>query len=351
MDQKPHLSVAWDVGKLIEAALAQNPQDRLSKHIQLPADAQQSVPTNGWPAGTSANPREVTATVAGRMGDVIEIDAKRQLARALIGLPPADEVKEPVETNQAVIDLMYRLDVKLPTHEKLALTQDNAALKLAVDNGNAIGADGKYLQNQTPDNLSADDVFWLVPDLTAEDLTSLRSGRELTDKYTWVSLNYSFTHDFSVVTVEGKKLDFKKNYSGQFNLTVVAQDYERGNAVFFGDRPLENPGYSKFTLNGSVGIGQGNNVLDVYRVEQRLKYLGFCSFDKTITGDPVEFEVDGILNQTSSTPGPHFSIAGSPEEGALRVFYAMTHHGASNNPNNADNSWGGTRRNICSAEC
>jgi Ca2+-binding RTX toxin-like protein len=38
------------------------------------------------------------------------------------------------------------------------------------------------------------------------------------------------------------------------------------------------PGYFPFQLSDSVGEGGANNPLDVYRVQQRLKYLGFPSF-------------------------------------------------------------------------
>jgi hypothetical protein len=44
----------------------------------------------------------------------------------------------------------------------------------------------------------------------------------------------------------------------QGNLTVTAEDYERNGAIFFGDRPLDDPGYSKITLIGKVGVPPTN---------------------------------------------------------------------------------------------
>ena len=106
---------------------------------------------------------------------------------------------------------------------------------------------------------------------------------------------------------------------------VVAKDYQGASSVFFGDRPLENPGYSEFVLRGDVGVeGALNDILDVYRVEQRLKYLGYPvykdngdSVKSFIAGDksyrvPNEFKVDGIFT--------------SKEESALIGFHATTHY-------------------------
>ncbi|MCX6016396.1 MAG: hypothetical protein NT020_12555, partial [Chloroflexales bacterium] len=78
-------------------------------------------------------------------------------------------------------------------------------------------------------------------------------------------------------------------------ITIKAKDIDQVN-TFFGDRPLDNPGYSEFSLKGAVGVNQANDRLDVARVEQRLKYLGFPA------------------------------IFNDQEERALRAFYASTHY-------------------------
>jgi hypothetical protein len=62
----------------------------------------------------------------------------------------------------------------------------------------------------------------------------------------------------------------------------------------------------------AVGVKQDNNVLDVCRVEQRLMYLGFCSFEKDGSSNIKEFTADGKWDKL--------------EESALRAFYGMTHY-------------------------
>jgi hypothetical protein len=56
---------------------------------------------------------------------------------------------------------------------------------------------------------------------------------------------------------------------------ITAYDFATTANTFVGDRPLDNPGYSKLVLTGSVGFNGDNKPLDVLKVEQRLKYLGF----------------------------------------------------------------------------
>jgi hypothetical protein len=273
------------------------------------------------------------------MGDVIEIDARFEIAKAI--LLPSNYYDDLILLAYAkdIEKAMNAMDIHLTVVQRQTLMEDDSAFKLVMDSqGRVVGKNGTHVDNDgVADGLSDDDVFYVVPNLTAADMERLRSGLQVDPKDMCLALNYTLTKD---IDIEGYEI-FTAGTTGSFNLTIRAEDYERNGALFFGDRPLDNPGYSEFTLSGLVGIGQDNNVLDVYRVEQRLKYLGFCSFDKTIEGDPVEFEVDGIWDQTNSTPGPHYSIAGSPEEGALRAFYAMTHHGTANTPINANNSWGG----------
>jgi hypothetical protein len=53
---------------------------------------------------------------------------------------------------------------------------------------------------------------------------------------------------------------------------MAASRLRTPDSVFFGDRPLNNPGYHEFQLGGSVGgdPASDNTLLDVARVEQRL---------------------------------------------------------------------------------
>ncbi len=68
---------------------------------------------------------------------------------------------------------------------------------------------------------------------------------------------------------------------------------------------MNDPGYSKFDLTAPVKVGS-KNTLDVYRVEQRLAYLGYPAY-KTGTGSAVkEFAVNGQF--------------GPEEQAALKLF-------------------------------
>ncbi|WP_291853752.1 Ig-like domain-containing protein [Accumulibacter sp.] len=80
-------------------------------------------------------------------------------------------------------------------------------------------------------------------------------------------------------------------------LKLRAVDYSRAaDTVFFGDRPLNNPGYHEFRLDGSMGGDKSNDnkLLDVTRVEQRLKYLGY---GLSAIPNSAEITVDGTLDQ------------------------------------------------------
>ena len=75
---------------------------------------------------------------------------------------------------------------------------------------------------------------------------------------------------------------------------VAAQDYARQASAFFGNRPLDNPGYSKMELIGEVKVGSTNR-LDVLKVEQRLKYLGYGI--SSLAGS-AEIQVNGQLSNS-----------------------------------------------------
>ncbi|EXI65626.1 MAG: rhombotarget A [Candidatus Accumulibacter adjunctus] len=82
----------------------------------------------------------------------------------------------------------------------------------------------------------------------------------------------------------------------RLSLKLQVVDYVRAaDASFFGDRPLNNPGYHEFALDGSVGGDprSDNRLLDVARVEQRLKYLGYGLSAIPKSG---EIRVDGTLD-------------------------------------------------------
>ena len=92
-------------------------------------------------------------------------------------------------------------------------------------------------------------------------------------------------------------------------MRVDAKDYASAPAAFFGDRPLDNPGYSKMELTGEVKVGSTNR-LDVLKVEQRLKYLGFPAMGSDAGGVPTaanntiqDFKVDGVWGRDESLAG------------------------------------------------
>jgi len=145
---------------------------------------------------------------------------------------------------------------------------------------------------QASDQLfSINGMLYVAPNITGAMLNDLRAGKRISD---------GNTGSFSVsVTIRGERHTFKV-------ITSFTDFGDAAERVFFGDRDLKNPGYSAFTLSGEVKANStANNPLDVYRVEQRLKYLAFPAMGFGITNYPTlttpditnnylrEFEVDG----------------------------------------------------------
>jgi hypothetical protein len=132
---------------------------------------------------------------------------------------------------------------------------------------------------------SATGVFYLAPNITNEDVGELRRGNRLADKHA------EFTFYYQERSQTGEMV-WKEGF-----VRVTAQDYAAtGREVFFGDRPLSNPGYSQMQLRGTVGLNQANDRLDVFKVEQRLRYLGFPALGHSRGSAPnatQDFNVDG----------------------------------------------------------
>ena len=155
---------------------------------------------------------------------------------------------------------------------------------------------------RAPQFSSDSGVFYIVPTLTDEQMQQLRAGRFIDNQRDGrgrYSVSISFTREDGTV--------FNETISG--DIFVKLKDAERANRtaspIFFGDRDMKAPGYTSFgagakpgvNLSGSVGVSQNNNPLDVYRVEQRLRYFGFPAMGY---GNPSrannviqEFDVDG----------------------------------------------------------
>ena len=309
----PNQSHAWSVAELIKAALAMSPEDRLSQHIKLPAIAEQLIgptPSSGMgsiPVGTFFDAGPVNVSAHGNMGDVIEVDLKKlaadALAREWLGFAPTDVIpQDQLAGLAAARDYILGAALKnfnLDYNSIMSSVQDNAKLQLVTVPGSEQGLDGitPYSRGGT-DNL-ADANFtdtgrmYLAPNITTEDEKTLRSGGVITAPKI-AALTYHFQF---------------KNTDGQWvwrtgTVTVTATDYATANnSHFFGDRPLDDPGYSAFKLKSGVGAGQTNDVLDVYRVEQRLKYLGYPAM--------------GTNNPTTNNTIQDFNVIGTKKDGTI----------------------------------
>ncbi|MDP2221710.1 MAG: hypothetical protein Q8K34_16195, partial [Hydrogenophaga sp.] len=163
-------------------------------------------------------------------------------------------------------------------------------------------------------------ILYAIPNLT-DTRASAPSPEDIYDRYdTMRDLRSDMEKLRQGDTVSDKlsRLTFKvwaKDEQGQLEardviIWLTARDAQHG--VFFGDRPLDNPGYSAFMLNGAVGHKGANDRVDVARVEQRLKYLGFSGFEKTRNNRLREFTVDGRWDVREDT--------------ALRGFYVATNY-------------------------
>lgn len=161
--------------------------------------------------------------------------------------------------------------------------------------------------------------LYLSPNLDPEDMKLLREGGNVSTKH--ISFNVKYNLSDAALRLLGRPINNWKN-DGIAVITVDAADAQHG--TFFGDRPLENPGYSEIKLKGEVST-TSTDILDIYRVEQRLKYLGYSAFGfkegeesvgttnpKKKLGTVKGFTVDGKF--------------GEEDESALRAFYAATHY-------------------------
>ncbi|MHB8166023.1 MAG: dockerin type I domain-containing protein, partial [Sulfuricella sp.] len=321
--QKPSQSHVWSVEALIAAALAMPDQDRMTKHIKLPPIAEQLIANKtGYVAGTAFDPSIYDVSLKGRMGDVIEVDlqwlmadamAREELKLSGAEVLPESKMTEDVKAFLKTVrenHLLFGIkDFAVDKADLFAYADDYAngkeRLKLITESG----ASDKPYSREGKDNLVKADFektgrMYLAPNITKDDETTLRNGGRITQPKT-AELWFSFR-------AKDEKGEWEW-HRGSVN--VIAEDYVKGQAVFFGDRPLDNPGYSAFTLKGEVGDKKANDVLDVYRVEQRLKYLGFPAMGATDAGGAPtlahnviqDFKVDGKWGRSESLAANLFS--------------------------------------------
>ena len=87
--------------------------------------------------------------------------------------------------------------------------------------------------------------------------------------------------------------------------SITAKDHASVAGRFIGDRDFKKPGYSEFKLTGTVGNAQKNDKLDVLKVEQRMRYLGFPAYGmESIFGSRSMqfFNVDGEWGNAEPMP-------------------------------------------------
>jgi hypothetical protein len=321
--QKEHQSHAWSTDALINAALAHPEQNRMSKHIVLPSLAEQRIDTPASaPVGTAFDPIDVAVSLVGNMGDVIEVDLKDLIARRILGIAGKNTVEwnnmDARDQREALASIRAKIQELGPQVALSAGTDWDGftdPARLAANRGGMqLVTEGRRANTpgSAPLITSRDEngrpsreywktgVFYLAPNITDADVELLRSGGRLADKQAEFTFYYQ-----------------QRNAAGQMVwkeglVRVKAQDYAAtGREVFFGDRPLNNPGYSTMTLSGEVGVGKANDKLDVFRVEQRLRYLGFPAMGSSRQGQPSrtnntiqEFKVDGACSRRGQGCAP-----------------------------------------------
>ncbi|WP_168921806.1 tandem-95 repeat protein [Polaromonas vacuolata] len=307
--QKDNQNHAWSVGLLLQAAIDLPEQDRMSKHIALPASAELLLPSSnanaggylGAPVGTFFDDEPKISSIQGNMGDIIEVDLREQAARAMLGYSATTAFAKLTKQQQENVIItkagLSEFTISKATQDSLSLDNglaDNNALKLVM--GKAANGGSEIYSRTQPGGLAKGDfkdsgILYLRPNLTQPDEDKLRQGMHLdADK------SVTFSYEFKETSDDKVSFEWKKGL-----ITVTAKDFiNSGARVFFGDRPLENPGYSAFTLSGEVSLAAANaktiDSLDVYRVEQRLRYLGYGLAPAAITG-AGEVTVDGNFSK------------------------------------------------------
>ncbi len=288
----PSGMLSWNVQALIAAAEA-NSLAKQNTVRPIPFDREVTAATPqkfdyGFVFDMLATSTPVAVQSSGdiRYGDIGRIDLLK-LIRSQLNLAAGAEIsglnEDRIEIDKASADYATILTFtdKGETHILSSAKDDDLA---------AVGAASKASYGDG--EFSKTGIFYLRPDLSATYMQMLREGKALPSKEIVIRV--------SGLTINGKE--------GQTVLLKIRlNDYAapaQGAGVFFGDRPLGNPGYSEFQLKGSVGTNGANDKLDIYRIEQRVRYLGYGN--SAIPG-AGEITIDGKLE-------------GKAEEVALRQF-------------------------------
>ena len=302
--QRENQNHVWNVDLLLEAVLAHPDADRMSKHIKPDASAELRLPETGTgylgaPVGTFFDEDTTPADVKGNMGDIVAVNLPRvvatrvllkegkisQLEAGLLWEKLDEKIKALISLRASQISVSLIKDSLEELTKSKDMDKPQTGMSLVTDGKDT---DGKFV---VLSRVNADGsggkvdfekkgagILFLSPDISNDDLKKLRAGQSLTGKdEKRAKINFAY-EDKAGTDKEGTGF-----------VVVTAEEPNSAGRVFMGDRPLDNPGYSAFRLNGGVGINQDNDLLDVYRVEQRLRYLGYG-----VTALPgTEITVDG----------------------------------------------------------
>ncbi|HMW19274.1 MAG TPA: hypothetical protein PJ981_15925, partial [Accumulibacter sp.] len=321
--------LVWDLAALLDAAERNSLQKQASAR-PLPVDreivnglgVQVVVPdkydlgkgplTSGWVFGMAgsqmlkgtppAPPPDPSPTPAVtrsiRYGDISRIDLVRL-------------IKEQVaEYRQVPDDQFVGFNVDSLQVDGAALVKNGQAIVTAArENLPTLSAASRA--SYAEGRLNTSGIVFLAPTISDAMMLDLRAAKNLNNIYPG-----TITVLVSGLTIGGQRMPVDKTLS----LTIQVRDFASApERIFFGDRDLENPGYSAFALSGEVSARPQNTrltdaqALDVWRVEQRLKYLGYPAMgyagpgaakypeNSTLSGTPYNlpqnFEVDGTFGE------------------------------------------------------
>ena len=108
---------------------------------------------------------------------------------------------------------------------------------------------------------------------------------------------------------------YEPRFRGTFGMTIDGQPHTGTFTVNVSD------GFTSFDLDDSVGENKKNNLLDVYRVQQRLKYFGYPGYTSREKGIGQKAE----LLVTGQWDHPRLSGDEIVNEMAVKLFQAATH--------------------------
>lgn len=157
------------------------------------------------------------------------------------------------------------------------------------------------------------DLKSALPDYTNFSIPNVPSGAGRIAKIpSWDTLLNTTGFFYFAPTFPDSLDRFNRFWSVQLSLTATNPDGDTV-AVHVQFKNI-GPGHSEMHLQGSVGEGGDNAVLDVMRVQQRLRWLGFRGENNI----PVDVSGTGYFNNTLSE--------------AIRLFKAATAAGGSGTP-------------------